>query len=138
MRARGDRPRRLAAAPLSVAPRWATAEEALAFLEGRPHGGAARWAREVLLVAEPDLRERVARGWGALTLHHPRAGYVAGLFTYPDRARLVWERGVELHDPEGLLHGDGRQVRWLALDAPGPGLAAAIEAFLAQALALRA
>lgn len=119
-------------------PRWATADEALAFLQDRPHGGAARWAHEVLLAAEPDLRQRIAGGWGALTLHHPRAGYVAGLFTYPRGARLAWEHGVELHDPEGLLRGDGRRVRWMHLDAPGADLAAAIEAFLAQALALRA
>jgi hypothetical protein len=121
-----------------VAPRWASAEEALAFLDERPHAGATRWARGVLLRAEPALRERIARGWGALTLHHPQAGYVAGLFTYRDRPRVVWEHGVELYDPEGLLGGDGRQVRWLPVDRPDPALAQAIEAFLAQSVALRA
>lgn len=120
-----------------MAPRWATAEEALAFLGTRPHAAAARWARGVLTAAEPDLRERVARGWGALTLHHPRAGYVAGIFTYPARAFVVWEHGVELFDPEGLLEGDGAQVRTLTIGACDDATAQAIEAFLGQALSLR-
>lgn len=118
-------------------PRWATDEEASAFLDGRPHAAAARWARAVLRAAEPDLRERVARGWGAITLHHPRAGYVAGIFTYPARAFVVWEHGVALYDPEGLLEGDGAQVRTLTIAVCDDSTAQALEAFLAQALALR-
>ncbi len=120
-----------------MTPRWATPEEAVAFLGRRPHAGAALWARGVLTGAEPALRERVARGWGALTLHHPSAGYVAGIFTYPARAFVVWEHGIELFDPEGLLEGDGRQVRTLTIAAPDASTAQAIEAFLRQALALR-
>lgn len=116
--------------------RWASAEEALAFLDSRPHAAAARWAQRVLLAAEPALRERVARGWGALTLHHPDAGHVAGLFTYPDRPRIVWEHGVELYDPEGLLDGRARQVRTQEVTTDA-STAQAIEAFLAQAIALR-
>ena len=121
-----------------VAPRWATAAEARAFLEGRPHGAATLWARGVLIGAEAGLRERIARGWGALTLHHPAAGYVAGLFTYPDRPRIVWEHGVELFDPEGILEGAGRQVRTQDIAAMDDVTAQAIEAFLAQSVALRA
>jgi hypothetical protein len=120
-----------------VPPEWVTPEEALAFLGSRPHPEATRWARGVLLAADPGLRERVARGWGALTLHHPVAGYVAGLFTSPDRPRIVWEHGAEMFDPEGLLEGEGRQVRALAIGARDAEAAQAIEAFLAQAIALR-
>jgi hypothetical protein len=123
---------------LSVAPRWATAGEAVAFLAGRPHAARALWARQVLIAAEPALRERVARGWGAVTLHHPAAGYVAGVFTYPARAFVAWEHGVELFDPEGLLEGDGAQVRTLSITSCDDSTAQALEAFLAQALALRA
>lgn len=126
-----------ARARLSVAPRWASAEEAVAFLTGRPHSAEALWARAVLTGAEPALRERVARGWGALTLHHPRAGYVAGIFTYPARAFVVWEHGVELYDPEDLLEGDGAQVRTLTIASCDEVTAQALEAFLGQALALR-
>lgn len=124
--------------PLIVAPRWATADEAVSFLSGRPHAARALWARGVLTGAEPALRERVARGWGALTLHHPVAGYVAGVFTYPARAFVVWEHGVELYDPEGLLEGDGTQVRTLTIASCDASTAQALEAFLSQALALRA
>lgn len=118
-------------------PTWATDDEARAFLRTRPHSGEALWARGVLIAAEPDLRERIARGWGALTLHHPRAGYVAGVFAYPARAFVVWEHGVELFDPEGLLEGDGVQVRTLTIASCDDPTAQAIEAFLGQALALR-
>lgn len=118
--------------------RWATPAEARAFLEARPHAAATLWGRDVLIGAEPGLRERVARGWGALTLHHTAAGYVAGLFTYPDRPRIVWEHGVELFDPEGILEGAGRQVRTQDIAAMDDVTAQAIEAFLAQSVALRA
>lgn len=136
----GGRRRQAARTPgrLSVPPRWATAEEAVAFLGGRPHAARALWAREVLTGAEPALRERVARGWGALTLHHPRAGYVAGIFTYPARAFVVWEHGVALFDPEGLLEGDGAQVRTLTIASCDESTAQVLEAFLAQAAALPA
>ncbi len=120
-----------------MTPAWATPEEAQAFLAGRPHAEDALWAREVLVAADPSLRERVARGWGAVTLHHPRAGYVAGVFAYPARAFIVWEHGVELFDPEGLLSGDGRRVRTQEVAGRGACTADAIEAFLAQTLALR-
>lgn len=112
-------------------------EDARDWLAGRPHGDVALWLRSVVLDAEPALGERIARGWGALTLHHPVAGYVCGVFTRPDGVTLVFEHGVELHDPEGLLQGAGRQVRHIEVAAPDEALAEVVAAFTAQAVALR-
>lgn len=120
---------------MARARRAASPAEVLAFLDARPRAGIARWAREVLLAAEPDLAERVAAGWGAVTFHHPGAGYVCGVFAWRDGVHISWEHGVELFDPECLLTGTGRQVRNQPIPAADEPTAQAIEAFLAQALA---
>ena len=79
----------------------------------------AEWLREVVLEALPDAEERVYRGWHGFGYHHPEAGYVCAVFPRTGEVLLAFERGVLLHDPHGLLHGDGRTVRWVSVRAPG-------------------
>lgn len=111
--------------------------EAAEWLRSRPHPGISLWLRSVVREAEPALTERIAPGWGALTLHHPVAGYVCGVFTRPDGVTLVLEHGVELYDPEGRLEGDGRQVRHISVTSPDEATAEVVAAFVRQAVALR-
>jgi hypothetical protein len=80
---------------------------------------AAEWLREVVLGALPDAGERVYRGWHGLGYHHPQAGYVCAIFPRAGDALLAFERGVLLHDPHGLLEGEGRTVRWVRVRRPG-------------------
>jgi hypothetical protein len=77
------------------------------------------WLREVVLGALPDASERVYRGWHGFGYHHPEAGYVCAVFPRADEVLLAFERGVVLDDPDGLLEGDGRTVRWVRVTTPG-------------------
>jgi hypothetical protein len=77
------------------------------------------WLREMVLGALPDASERVYRGWHGFGYHHPEAGYVCAVFPRADEVLLAFERGVELEDPDGLLEGDGRTVRWARVTTPG-------------------
>ncbi len=83
-----------------------------------------------------DVREVPHPGWHGIGLRDPGAGHLGGVFPLEDRVRLLFERGVELDDPEGVLAGDGRQVRHVEL-RPGDAVPEdAIRALLHQALAV--
>lgn len=59
----------------------------------------------------PDMTPAVRSGWQAVTFRHARAGYVCGVFLTRHGARLIFEHGAEMSDPEILLEGETRQVR---------------------------
>ena len=44
---------------------------------------------------------------------------MCAVFPRADEVLLAFERGVELEDPDGLLEGDGRTVRWDRVTTPG-------------------
>lgn len=71
--------------------------------------------RAVVRSALPMATEKINLGWHGLGYHDPDAGYVAGIFPGDESVRLGFEHGVELPDPEGLLNGDGSQVRYVVL-----------------------
>ncbi|MDT0274507.1 DUF1801 domain-containing protein [Blastococcus goldschmidtiae] len=99
---------------------------------------AARRLRAAVLRGLPDLAERVRHGWHSINYRDPAAGFVCAIFPMADRVRLVFERGVLLPDPAGLLAGSGRQVRSLEFaDASGvdDGL---VQEFLDHAVAIGA
>ena len=73
----------------------------------------ARRVRATVLRGRPDLTERVRHGWHSINYRDPAAGFVCAIFPMADRVQLVFERGVLLPDPAGLLGGSGRQVRSL-------------------------
>jgi len=54
---------------------------------------------------------------------------------YPRWVTLFFLDGAGLHDPEGLLEGDGRQVRSVRLKAPADLDTPAVAALVAQAIA---
>ncbi len=72
--------------------------------------------RGVVRSALPSVAEKVNLGWHGLGYHHPEAGYIAGIFPEEDRVELGFEHGVELPDPEGLLSGEGAQVRYVVIE----------------------
>jgi hypothetical protein len=78
--------------------------------------------RALLRSVMPDAEERVHAGWHALGYRHPDAGYVCGIFPFDAHVRLLFEHGVRLPDPDGLLEGAPlRQVRYVTL-LPGAPL----------------
>jgi hypothetical protein len=70
-----------------------------------------------VVTAQPQLVEAVRRGWHSLNYHDPAAGFVCAMFPVADAVQLVFERGAELPDPDGLLTGRGKQVRMLVFPA---------------------
>jgi hypothetical protein len=122
------------------APGAPNAEEVEALLAGLPEGIHDLFHGLVGLIVEvrPDLSARVRLGWRSVNFRHPQAGFVCALFPHPDRVSLVFEHGRQLSDPEGLLEGNGRQVRFVNL-VPGAALPeAGIALLIAEAVALRA
>ncbi len=53
---------------------------------------------------------------------------------YPKWVTLFFLNGADLHDPEGLLEGDGKQVRGIRLKTPADIDAPAVAALIAQAI----
>lgn len=104
--------------------RPATIDELLAGLDpGRRRlvEGARRRIRTVV----PEAVERLRPGWGLIGYNAP--GYFAFIVPAPGDVRIGFERGVGLPDPEGLLEGDGKQVRYVVIrrlaDLRSPALA---------------
>ena len=93
--------------------------------------------RETIHAAEPDLTERVYRGWDGVGFRHPDGGYVCAIYPKGDHVRLLFEHGRRLEDPDGLLEGDGLQTRYVSIAEPDPRLAPAIARLLEAAIAER-
>lgn len=71
--------------------------------------------RDLVRRVLPDVTERAYRGWHGIGFRHPEAGYLGGIFPQADHVRLLFEHGVELEDPAGLLEGDGSQARYVTV-----------------------
>lgn len=114
-----------------------TPDEAADYLRHYHPGQAelALWTRDVLLAAEPDLEQRVYRGWQGVGFHDAEAGYVCALFPRTEALMLSFEHGASLPDPEGLLTGDGDQVRALPVTGTDENTQRQIEELLEQAIA---
>lgn len=91
--------------------------------------------RRLVVQAIPTATEHPYVGWKGIGYRDPQAGYFAGVFPQPDHVRLLFEHGVVLDDPDGILQGDGvRQVRWIVV-RPGSRLRrAAITRMLERAV----
>jgi hypothetical protein len=97
----------------------------------------ALWVREVVLGAEPDLDERVYRGWDGIGFRHAEAGYVCAIYPRGREVRLLFEHGARLDDPGGLLEGDGAQTRYVTVRAADERLAGGIGLLVRDSVAER-
>jgi hypothetical protein len=82
----------------------------------------------------PTASEHVYTGWKALGYRDPQSGYFCGIFPQSDHVRLLFEHGAALPDPDGLLTGETRQVRYLEVRAPEDIQATPIRRLLRAAL----
>jgi hypothetical protein len=74
--------------------------------------------RDLMKDALPGVIERVYPGWKLIGYRTKASGketYVGFVFPAPDRVVLGFEWGVLLDDPDGVLEGDGSQVRQLTV-----------------------
>jgi SAM-dependent methyltransferase len=99
----------------------------------------ALWVREIVLASEPDLTERVYLGWDGIGFRHPDAGYVCAIYPrdQEQEVRLLFEHGVRLDDPEGLLEGAGTQTRFIRIREEDELLAVAIGRYVHDGVAER-
>jgi|SRR3990172_2867287 len=67
--------------------------------------------RRLVRETVPEAIEVAYPVWHAIGYRHPRLGYFCGIFPQKDSASLLFEFGVLLPDPQGLLRGQGKQVR---------------------------
>lgn len=71
--------------------------------------------RAAVHAAAPGAGEKANLGWRSINFSDPHVGYFVGLFPFADHVRVIFEFGVLLPDPDGVLDGEGLQVRWLTL-----------------------
>lgn len=94
--------------------------------------------RGVVRAAVPDATEAVYLRWRGIGYRHRQAGYFCGIFPQTDQVRLLFEFGILLPDPSGILAGDGKQTRYLTIRDPQVLPVAAIRQLITEALALPA
>lgn len=92
-------------------------------------------ARQAILAAVPTATERFRPGWGLIGYNAP--AYFAFIAVETERVRVGFEWGVALFDPDRLLEGDGRQVRYVTVHSPGDLAQPSFIALLHEAAALR-
>jgi hypothetical protein len=68
--------------------------------------------RDLVLEVAPEAVEEVRPRWKHLGFNLD--GYFCAVAPQVDGARIVFDNGVELPDPDGRLEGYGPQVRWLS------------------------
>lgn len=94
----------------------------------------AEHARRFVRRAVPTATEVAYPGWRGIGYRDPQSGYFCGVFPRRDHVRLLFEHGAALRDPDGLLEGDGRQVRYVTVrrvsDLRRPALRRLVEAAL--------
>ncbi len=93
--------------------------------------------RKLIRAAAPEAIEVAYPGWHAIGYRHSACGYFCGLFPFDDCVKLIFEFGVLLHDPFGVLEGEGKQVRHLTYRRVKDIQAESIIFFIEQAIRLR-
>ncbi len=92
--------------------------------------------RKLILETVPTSTESANPGWHSISIRHPDQGYYCGIFPAQDKVTLVFEYGVLLPDPDGILEGDGKQTRNVILYTTNNIPADAIKALLFEAINL--
>lgn len=92
--------------------------------------------RSLVRVEVPDAIEVAYPSWHGIGYHHPRCGYFCAIFPMNDYVKLGFEFGVLLPDPDGLLTGDGKQVRYAIIRQQADIRVEAIRKLIQAALSL--
>lgn len=74
--------------------------------------------RGLILKTVPDVLERVYSGWKIIGYRAPlgtSSVYIGFLAPFQDRIVLGFEYGALLSDPDGVLEGNGMQVRQVTI-----------------------
>ena len=92
--------------------------------------------RDIVVEECPEAVEKVRPGWRLLGFDLKQ--YFCAVAPQRDHARLVFERGAELDDPDSALEGTGSQVRWLLFRQESDIDETQVRHFIRAAVALQA
>ncbi len=73
--------------------------------------------RKLVKKTIPEAIVKAYPGWHGIGYRHPESGYFCAIFPQHDGVKLGFERGVLLPDPDQLLEGAGRQVRYVNVNS---------------------
>jgi hypothetical protein len=78
------------------------------------------------------------RDWFVISYSPNEHGYegVLGIRASADGVRLYFNNGKQLRDPEKLLHGSGKQTRWMHLEAASALTRLEVASLIDEAIAL--
>jgi hypothetical protein len=71
--------------------------------------------RSLVRNAVPEASEAAYPTWHGIGYRHPQSGYFCAIFPHHNQVKLGFEYGILLPDPEGLLSGKGKQVRYVLI-----------------------
>jgi hypothetical protein len=91
-------------------------------------------ARNRIGAVVPEATEKLRPGWGLIGYNAP--AYFAFIVPGRDDVRIGFEWGALLDDPEHLLQGEGRQVRYVTIRTVRELRAPALAILLKEAAAL--
>ncbi|PJZ77959.1 DUF1801 domain-containing protein [Leptospira neocaledonica] len=92
--------------------------------------------RNKIKTSFPDFEERGYPVWKAIGFRDKNSGYICGIFPFEETVRLIFEWGVLLKDPEKILLGDTKQIRYLEYFSLKEIDTEPIQEFLEQSLKL--
>jgi hypothetical protein len=92
--------------------------------------------RQLIRQAIPNIAEAVYPGWKLIGYREQegrRSRYFCFVAPFEDRVVLGFEYGVLMADTEGLLEGDGKQVRYVTLRSQADLRPRELSALIAEA-----
>ena len=79
--------------------------------------------RREVLTAAPDATEAIYDAYNAVAIGYSFTGRLKESFihiaVYAPHVNLGFNRGAQMDDPDGMLHGSGKSVRHLTIRDPG-------------------
>ena len=92
--------------------------------------------RTLITETVPPATEHPYPVWHSIGYRHPQQGYFCGIFPQQDQVKVGFEYGLLLPDPEGLLQGSGKRVRYMHVLNLGELKEDALKALLLAAINL--
>jgi hypothetical protein len=90
--------------------------------------------RRIILQSLPESEERTYTGWHAIGFVHPDAGYYGAVFPRDEIVKLCFEWGAHLPDPDRVLTGTQKRIRYVEVADVQEIPVAAIERLLIEAI----
>jgi hypothetical protein len=92
--------------------------------------------RRLVRQTAPSAIESAHAVWHSIHYNDPHNGYFLGIFPQEETVTLAFEFGILLPDPQKVLVGTGKQVRFVRIHENGAIPAVALQDLIEAALAL--